>query len=378
MSSNALQKLREQIDSVDSQLVDLLAQRAEYTRKVGEYKSKVGLPVYVPSREADLLSKRRQQGEEKGVSPDLVEDILRRIMRESYQTQNESFLCANPEICKVVVVGGNGALGSFFVKMLKRSGYSVVVLEENDWENACDILQDAGLVLVSVPIRQTESVIQKLKNLPENCILADITSVKSMPLEAMLNCYDGPVVGLHPMFGPRIKSMAKQVVVVCHGRGQEQYQWLLDQISIWGAAIYDTEAQQHDDAMAFIQVMRHFSSFVYGAHLAEENPDLDLLVSLSSPIYRLELAMVGRLFAQDPVLYADIIFSNEKGLALLQRFQERLNNCVALVEAGDKQAFINQFHKIADWFGDYAQTCLQDSEKLLLKVGDDRTLQTGN
>ena len=44
---------------------------------------------------------------------------------------------------------------------------------------------------------------------------------------------------------------------------------------------------------------------------AEENVQLEQLLALSSPIYRLELAMVGRLFAQDPQLYADIIMSSE-------------------------------------------------------------------
>ncbi len=377
MSGNSLEQLRDQIDEVDSQLVDLLAQRSKLTRKVGDYKTKVGLPIYVPSREAELLNKRREQAEQKGVPPALVEDVLRRLMRESYQTQSNDYLCANPDAGKIVVIGGGGALGGLFVRMFKSSGYDVSILEKDDWENADETLKDAGLVLVAVPIRQTQAAIEKLKTLSSNCILADVTSVKAMPLNIMLECHTGPVVGLHPMFGPGINSLAKQVVVACHGRGQEHYEWLLKQISIWGAGIYTTCASEHDDAMAFIQVMRHFSSFVYGAHLAEEDPDLDLLISLSSPIYRLELGMVGRLFAQNPVLYADIIFSNEKGLSLIQRYRDRLNECISLVEQGDKQAFIEQFHKIANWFGDYSKKCMDDSEKLLLKANDDRTLHTG-
>ena len=40
------------------------------------------------------------------------------------------------------------------------------------------------------------------------------------------------------MFGPDIASMAKQVVVRCDGRFSERYEWLLEQIQIWGAKIY--------------------------------------------------------------------------------------------------------------------------------------------
>lgn len=51
--------------------------------------------------------------------------------------------------------------------------------------------------------------------------------------------------------------------------------------------------------MTLIQALRHFTSFAYGLHLSRENPNIDKLLKLSSPIYRLELAMVGRLFGQD-------------------------------------------------------------------------------
>lgn len=372
--SDRLLALRNQIDEVDSQLVDLLARRADLTRQVGEYKSETGLPIYVPSREAELIAKRRQQAEEKGVSPILVEDLLRRIMRDSYQTQNRDYQCINPDLGKVVVIGGSGALGRIFVDFFQRSRYQVEVLEKQDWPNAEQILSGAGMVLVAVPIKLTETVIAKLDSLPEECLLADITSTKQKQLAAMLKAHRGPVVGLHPMFGPDVPSLVKQVIVVCHGRMPEKYTWLMQQMRIWGAAINECDAQEHDDAMAFIQVMRHFSSFVYGAHLSAEEPDLEQLIALSSPIYRLELAMVGRLFAQDPSLYADIIFNNRESIELLKRFRDRFNEALELLESGEKGEFIKRFFQIGFWFGDYSKQCLIDSKKLLLKADDDRTL----
>jgi chorismate mutase/prephenate dehydrogenase len=228
-----LSVLRQQIDEIDSQLVELLAKRAKITAKVGKYKSQVGLPIYVPEREAELIAKRRVEAEQQNVSPILIEDLLRRIMRESYHTQNVEYLCTNPQLKKIVVVGGAGALGRVFVDMFKRSGYSVQLLEQQDWPNADSILADAGLVLVAVPIKLTESVISKLTHLPSNCVLVDITSTKQKPLAAMMAVHKGPVLGLHPMFGPDVPSLVKQVVVVCHGRDAEQYEWLLQQIRIY-------------------------------------------------------------------------------------------------------------------------------------------------
>jgi chorismate mutase/prephenate dehydrogenase len=375
VSPSELDELREQIDVLDSQLVDLLAKRAALTVKVGEYKSEVGMPIYVPEREAELIAKRREEAEDKGVPPTLVEDLLRRIMRESYHTQNRQYLCTNPKIEKIIVIGGAGALGRVFVNMFQRSRYCVSVLEKQDWPNAEHILKDAALVMVAVPIQLTEAIIAKLDNLPDDCILVDITSTKQKPLAAMLEVHSGPVLGLHPMFGPDVPGLVKQVVVVCHGREPERYQWLLQQMRIWGAALQEIDAQQHDDAMVFIQVMRHFCSFVFGAHLAGENPSLEQLIALSSPIYRLELAMVGRLFAQDPTLYADIIFNNADSVDLLKRFMGRFEQAIELVEQGDKGEFIKQFFQIGSWFGDYSKQSLVNSKKLLLKADDDRILK---
>lgn len=64
-----------------------------------------------------------------------------------------------------------------------------------------------------------------------------------------------------------------------------------------GARLHRISAVEHDQNMAFIRALRHFATFAYGLHLAEENVQLEQLLALSSPIYRLELAMVGRLFA---------------------------------------------------------------------------------
>ena len=374
--SQQLNTLREGIDELDSQLVELLAKRSALTTQVGQIKAEAGMPVYVPEREKALITSRRAQAEAQGVSPDLTEDLLRRIMRESYHTQNNRYRCVNPSLGQVVVIGGAGALGKVFVGLFERSGYQVTVVEQEDWQSgdAHQTLSQAALVIVAVPINVTEHVIAQLTMLPEDCILADITSIKDKPLKAMLEAHQGPVVGLHPMFGPDAPGMIKQVVVVCDGRQQQRYRWLIDQMRIWGATIHQSTSQEHDKAMAYIQVMRHFNTFVYGAHLKGENPDLESLTMFSSPIYRLELAMVGRLFAQAPALYADIIFNNPDNFALLRRFYDRFGLALTLLEQGDKDAFIAQFSDIGQWFGEYAKTCLVDSKQLLLKADDGQLL----
>ncbi|KJY83719.1 chorismate mutase [Vibrio galatheae] len=366
-----LNALRDQIDAVDKQILDLLAQRLSLVEKVGEVKSEHGLPIYAPDREAAMLASRRAEAEKKGVPPQLIEDILRRTMRESYASEKDSgFKCLNPELRSIVVVGGNGQLGGLFGRMFKLSGYDVRVLGSKDWHRADELLANAGMVVVTVPIHLTEGVIEKLGNLPSDCILCDLTSIKSKPLQAMLNVHKGPVVGLHPMFGPDVTSLAKQVIVYCDGRGSEQYQWLLKQFSIWGASLCQIDASDHDHGMTLIQALRHFTSFAYGLHLSRENPNIDQLLQLSSPIYRLELAMVGRLFGQDPNLYGDIILSSQENIDMIKRFHRCFGEALDILDSRDKQAFVQSFNKVSDWFGDYSTQFLAESQNLLKQAND--------
>ena len=56
-----LEKYRQQIDDIDSQLVRLFLDRLEVTGKVGEYKMARGLPVLDSTREKAVIAKRSAQ-----------------------------------------------------------------------------------------------------------------------------------------------------------------------------------------------------------------------------------------------------------------------------------------------------------------------------
>ena len=73
-----------------------------------------------------MLASRRAEAEALGVPPQLIEDILRRTMRESYLSEKDSgFKCLNPDLRNIVVIGGKGKLGQLFCRMFKLSGYHV-------------------------------------------------------------------------------------------------------------------------------------------------------------------------------------------------------------------------------------------------------------
>lgn len=363
-----LEALRQQIDDTDSELVRLLLQRRQLASQVGVVKRKLGQPLFVPEREAAMLANRREQAQQMGLSPELIEDVLRRVIRESYQQQQAADV--HLERKSVVIVGGAGALGRLFVRLFESAGATVNIIEKDNWEMAEVYCAQADLVLIAVPVIATVDVIAELPVLPPSCVLADVTSIKEKPLAAMMAKHSGPVLGLHPMFGPQQVTLAKQLMVACHGRDEENYQWLLQSIERWGAQIKFIDAAEHDQAMSFVQVLRHLSTFVYGAHLAQEQVDVQQLLDLSSPIYRLELMMVGRLFAQDANLYADIILSEPRNFMMLRRYVRLFEQLLTDLENGEKSQFTDRFEHVRDYFGDFAGKFLTESQRLLDVAGD--------
>ncbi|WP_374927966.1 bifunctional chorismate mutase/prephenate dehydrogenase [Kytococcus sedentarius] len=278
---------------------------------------------------------------------------------------------------RIVVVGGAGALGSRFVEWFRGSGDLVHVVDPaapagspahppastGPSSRDADAFAAADLVLVAVPINVTCEVIAHLPPLRPDAVLADLTSVKAPAVEAMLAAHPGSVAGLHPMFGPDVAGPAGEVVVHSPGRGDVD--WVIDRIAGWGCRVEQVEAAEHDRLMGIIQALRHTVTVAYGVDLRREGADLDTLLALSSPIYRTELMMVGRLFAQDPELYHDIITASPANLELLEHFHRTLGDLVAGLRAGDREGFVAEFEAVREYFAGHSEEFLAESRELL-------------
>ncbi len=260
-------------------------------------------------------------------------------------------------------------MGVYFQRWFRQSGYQVRVLEKDDWERAPQLCRGIDLALVGVPIDVTRETIARLGPcLAPETVLADITSIKEMPLQAMLAAHPGPVLGLHPLFGASTSVLDKQIVVVTPGRRAEECRWVVEQFHAWGAVTVTATAAEHDRIMAIVQALRHFATFAFGRFLSHQEVDLHQTLEFSSPIYRLELGMVGRLFAQDPGLYAEIIFADRQRADMLLAYLDSLQELRQMLQELDKNSFHREFAAVAAWFGPFGDQALRESSFLIDKL----------
>jgi prephenate dehydrogenase len=250
----------------------------------------------------------------------------------------------------ITIIGGNGRMGKFFKNQLTIAGHQVNVLGSS-WEGADFLLPQADLVLISVPIECTCEIIQRAgEYLTPNIALADITSIKVEPVKAMLENHSGAVMGLHPMFGPSVESFAHQKVVVCSGRNNEAFDWLLNLLQNQQAELIFSTPEEHDKMMVMIQATRHFCRLTQAIYLAQEKIDISKSLSMSSPTYRQEIEILNRLLNQNPQLCVDIMLANEERCQAIKSLADTYKRLSQLIETKDRNGLIKEIEATQKFF----------------------------
>ncbi|MEX1117843.1 MAG: chorismate mutase [Terrimicrobiaceae bacterium] len=89
-------ELRSRIDSLDTDLVRLLNERAEVAKEIGAFKHREGLPIYSPEREDHVLRKLVEKSPGP-LTPDSLKAIYREIMSASLALEKDiSIACLGP------------------------------------------------------------------------------------------------------------------------------------------------------------------------------------------------------------------------------------------------------------------------------------------
>ncbi len=83
-----IETARKKIDEIDNKLLQLLAERLEICKELGEYKKRHNLPIKNKEREEELLKGRTQEFKELGFDDEIfVRELFGLIMKKSREVQ---------------------------------------------------------------------------------------------------------------------------------------------------------------------------------------------------------------------------------------------------------------------------------------------------
>jgi len=267
---------------------------------------------------------------------------------------------------KAGIIGGTGRMGKLFVPVFLRAGYEVLVSGRSTDLTAEDLARQCDLVIVTVPIRNTVKVIDRIAPLMgPGQLLCDFTSLKKKPIEAMLKS-KANVIGLHPMFGPTVSSIKSQTIIVCPARVDDRK--LSDLVAIFrkeGARCTIATPEEHDRMMAVVQGLTHYVTLCMAESIRRLGVDIGATEEFTSPVYQIELSLIGRLLSQDPELYADILEENPYVPEVLAACRESAADLEAIVKKHDAAGFREFFEKNSRHLGSYCQKGQKTTDMLI-------------
>ena len=272
-----------------------------------------------------------------------------------------------PEIRTIGILGGTGQMGQWFREFLTGARYNVLISGRRTALTYQQCIEQSDVVIINVPIRNTVDVIHDVgRHFRAGQLIADNTSIKTQPVEAMLAAVgEGvEVLGMHTIFGPRVESLRNQNIVFTRtpasGPRAKEFE---DIFYKHGATITYTTPQYHDKQMAFHQNLEHFTKVALAHVLHSHFGDPGEMDRYSSPNSRTSLAIMGRILRADPDLYGEIQSYNLQGPAMLKAYLDVVQTLVQAMTGGDVNAFGRSMTASAAALGeDYLAEMLQKSQ----------------
>lgn len=360
-----LEALRAELDVIDRELMATVRRRMDVVRAIGEVKKGLNAPLFHRDRERLVLERARKNAADAGVPPDLGERLLHVLIEASHAAQERVGGALAPEADRrrFLLVGGGGEMGRRLGQLLLERGHGVDSYELGDSRTPAQAAASVDIVMLCVSMHHAAQAAREWTlAMPENGLICDINSLK----QEVCSIFEGArceAVGLHPMFGPTVTSLRRQKVVVCQVRSGPRAEALLEELGRMGAELVHSEAGAHDRMMAIVQVLVHYRTLAMGEALRRCGVPIAETLAFTSPIYRLELAVVGRLFAQDADLYATIERSNPQGAEVRRIFRE---SAQAVEQAiASPEDFRALFTQVSEYMGDFGDEALRLSDALI-------------
>jgi prephenate dehydrogenase len=170
-----------------------------------------------------------------------------------------------------VALVGYGRFGRALGSLLVESGMRYRALDPHSEvpeayraTSLPEVVADAELVVVAVPVPQLHAVLEALRpHLRPSQLVLDVGSVKVKPVEALAEVLGAevPWVGTHPLFGPLSLAMAEQPlrVVICpnplHPEAAPRARRFYERL---GCEIVEQTPESHDRVMAHTHALTFF------------------------------------------------------------------------------------------------------------------------
>ena len=243
---------------------------------------------------------------------------------------------------KILILGA-GKMGSFFTDVLsfehecavyeidaKRMRFLYNTQRFTTMQEIEDFKPE--LVINAVTLKYTLEVFsQVLPHLPKDCIISDISSVKT----GFKEYYDGTgfrYVSTHPMFGPTFANLgalsSENAIVINEGDYMGRR---------LGLNVHEYTFEEHDEAMAYSLSVPFVSTFVFSAVMKHQDSP--------GTTFKRHLKIARGVLSEDDTLLREILF-NPKTKSHVEQIRAELKELIQIIDDRDEDALNKYLVKI--------------------------------
>ena len=258
---------------------------------------------------------------------------------------------------QVAVIGAAGKMGSWFTSYFSRRGLNVLAYDINQkmlksspnikvQTSLVKCVQNADLVLVSVPVQKTPQAIKDCaKNMKDGAIIAEISSVKSKTFAALKKA---PInlrpLCIHPMFGPGATKKVGIRVVLVPVRNEKIELQIAKEIFENANVMVLPNAKQHDKSIAIVLGVTYFANIVFAKVMLSGN--ISALKQVSGTTFALQSLLAESIFTEEPELVIALIRENIYAKRYISHYLKEAAALEQLVIAKDSNGLKTELHGV--------------------------------
>lgn len=242
-----------------------------------------------------------------------------------------------------ILILGAGKMGSFFTDVLsfqhdcavyeidpKRMRFLYNTRRFTSMEEIEDFRPE--MVINAVTLKYTLNVFgQVIPYLPKDCIISDISSVKT----GFKEFYDQTglrYVSTHPMFGPTFANLGalstENAIVINEGDYMGRI-FFLDLYHRLGLNVHEYSFDEHDEAMAYSLSVPFVSTFVFSAVMKHQDAP--------GTTFKRHLKIARGVLSEDDTLLREILF-NPRTKAHVEGIRAELKKLIQIIDNHDEES----------------------------------------
>lgn len=251
---------------------------------------------------------------------------------------------------KILILGA-GKMGSFFLDLLSFE-HDTAVYEKDAKRmrftyncqrfTSLDEVKEfkPELVINAVTVKYTISAFKEvIPYLPEECIISDISSVKT-GLKGFYEESGHPYVSTHPMFGPTFANLnqlsEENAIIISEGdyMGRIFFKDLYNKLDL---NIYEYTFEEHDKTVAYSLSIPFVSTFVFAAVMKHQDAP--------GTTFKRHMRIAKGVLSEDDYLLQEILF-NPYTSDQVSQIREELKDLLDIIDNKDAKGMKTYLTKI--------------------------------